>query len=140
MIASADMTFHHFGLASARPQACAAFLVAIGYQVGETIYDSVQNVHLAMAVHPVQPAVEIVSPGPTPGPISALISANREGLYHLCYECNDVDAAIASMKQNGLRVVCMSPAKPALLFGGRFVSFFMIAGFGLIEVLGPPLK
>lgn len=140
MIASPDLTFHHFGLASARPQACTAFLVAMGYQVGETIYDPAQNVHLAMAVHSRQPAVEIVSPGPTPGPISALISANREGIYHLCYECSDVDAAVALMKKNGLRVVCVSPAKPALLFGERCVSFFLIAGFGLIEVLGPTLK
>lgn len=139
MIPNAEMRFHHFGLASARPQACTDFLVAMGYQVGETIYDPAQNVHLAMAVHPRQPAVEIVSPGPTPGPITALISTDREGLYHVCYECDDIDAAVVSMKQNGLRVVCISPPLPALLFGGRSVSFFVIAGFGLIEVLGPPL-
>jgi methylmalonyl-CoA/ethylmalonyl-CoA epimerase len=137
MLEPGSLTFHHFGLASDRPESCAAFLSALGYQLGETIHDPEQNVQLALATHPHQPTVEIVSPGPTPGPISAIIAANRHGIYHLCYECDDAAAAVASMKQRGLRVVCVSPAKKALLFGGRRVSFYNVSGFGLIELLEP---
>jgi len=139
MIAPEIMTFHHFGLASDRPDSCAAFLTSMGYRVGETIYDPEQNVKLALATHWQQPAVEIVSPGPTPGPISAIIAANRQGVYHLCYECPSADAAVASMKLRGLRVICTAPAKEAILFERRRVSFFIVSGFGLIELLEPAL-
>jgi hypothetical protein len=43
-----------------------------------------------------------------------------------------------------LRLQCVSPPKPAILFGGRHVSFYMIIGIGQIEIIEeaaqPPSK
>jgi hypothetical protein len=56
-------------------------------------------------------------------------------IYHLCYTCPDPAAAIAALEAAGLETVVVSPPTPAILFGGREVSFHHISGFGLIEIL-----
>ena len=37
----------------------------------------------------------------------------------------------------GLAVVCVAPANPAILFEGASVSFYQVAGMGLIEIREP---
>jgi hypothetical protein len=34
----------------------------------------------------------------------------------------------------GLTPICLSPATPAPLFGGRPVSFYNVGGLGLLEI------
>lgn len=56
-------------------------------------------------------------------------------IYHLCYETNDLTAALAELAAAGLRPLCISPPTPAPLFGGRPVSFYNVGGLGLVEIL-----
>jgi len=42
---------------------------------------------------------------------------------------------LAAMEQNGVRAVCVAPPTPAVLFGGRPVSFYNIVGMGLCEII-----
>jgi catechol 2,3-dioxygenase-like lactoylglutathione lyase family enzyme len=115
------LTFHHLGLAVRTPQAAAAFLGGLGYSLGPSVYDPRQNVLLQMAESPGGPTVEIISPGEGPGPIDRLITRHSDGLiYHVCA---------------GLRAICVSEPTPAVLFGGRPVSFYTVQGLGLIEVI-----
>lgn len=131
-----QLTFHHFGLAVRRPGEARAFLVALGYELASEVFDPAQNVHLQMGCHPAHPAVEIIWPGPTPGPIDKLVQRHPAGIvYHLCYETTDLAAALASLESAGLPPVCISRPTPAPLFGGRPVSFYNVRGMGLIEIL-----
>jgi catechol 2,3-dioxygenase-like lactoylglutathione lyase family enzyme len=130
------LAFHHLGLAVRRPQEAQLFLSAMGYRLGETVLDPGQNVHLMMCTHETEPEVEIIWPSDTKGPIDGLTQRHPAGIvYHICYVTDDLAAALAALEKAGLRIVCVSPPKPAPLFGGRKVSFYNVVGIGLIEIL-----
>jgi len=130
------LKFHHFGLAVRRPREAEIYLRHLGYRVGEFVFDPAQNVRLAMCVHDMQPAVEIVSPGQGSGPIDAFVQRHASGIvYHLCYETSDLPSALRVLEEAGLNAICISPPQPAPLFAGQKVSFYNIIGIGLIEVL-----
>jgi methylmalonyl-CoA/ethylmalonyl-CoA epimerase len=56
-------------------------------------------------------------------------------IYHVCYETDNLAAALAQFDEAKLHAVCISPPTPAPLFGGRPVSFYNVVGIGLIEIL-----
>ena len=99
------MKFHHLGLAVQNEAEGLAYLSVLGYSAGEKIYDPEQNVHVRLCTAPHLPAVD------------------------------DIDAIVNSLEYAKLRVLCLSPPKPAILFGGRMVSFYRVIGFGIIELL-----
>lgn len=131
-----NLTFHHLGLAVKKPQPATAFVSALGYTVGETVFDPGQNVFLMLCTHETEPAIEIIWPSETQGPIDNLTKQHPSGIvYHMCYETTNLDAVLVKFEEIGNRVVCVSPAKPAPLFGNREVSFYSVMGIGLIEIL-----
>ena len=131
------MSFHHLGLAVREPEAANTFLYALGYRVGESVYDPLQNVHLQLCDHTEMPDVEIISPAKGAGPLDKLLSPHRDGLvYHMCYFSPNLAATLGALEMAPeLRVFCVSPPKPAVLFGGKRVSFYVVANVGLIEIL-----
>jgi methylmalonyl-CoA/ethylmalonyl-CoA epimerase len=138
-LASSLLQFHHLGLAVRRSTEAILFLSLQGYQIGETILDPGQNVHLKMCVHPTEPAVEIIWPAETVGPIHNLTHRHAQGIvYHVCYQTRDLPAALAGLEKAGLKAICISPPKPAPLFDGHDVSFYNVIGIGLIEILRLP--
>ena len=89
-----------------------------------------------MCSHATEPAVEIIWPGDTSGPIDKLVRQNPSGIiYHVCYFTDDLAAALLALEKAGLRAICISPPKSAPLFEGRNVSFYNVVGIGLIEIL-----
>jgi len=135
-ISGLHLVFHHLGLAVRRPQEAKSFLTTMGYQMGEAVLDPAQNVHLMMCTHETEPEVEIIWPSETKGPIDNLTQRHASGIvYHVCYVTDNLTAALAGLEAAGLRAVCISPPKPAPLFGGRNVSFYNVLGIGLIEIL-----
>lgn len=130
------LQFHHFGLAVRRPDEARKLAAALGYQLGESVHDPAQNVHLQLCTHASQPAVEIVWPGGGAGPVDKLAQRHSSGIvYHLCYQADNLSAALAGWEAAGLKAICISPPQPAPLFGGRLVSFYNVVGLGLIEIL-----
>jgi len=132
------LAFHHLGLACEKPARGAAFLQSLGYTIGETQFDPLQDVHLIMCTSPSMPAVEIISPAGPGGPLEAILADGDARLYHMCYETTNRDDELKQLKQAGHRILTVLPAKPAVLFGGLTVSFHMVSGFGLIEILERP--
>ena len=128
------MKFHHFGLLSSEPEASRQVLVNLGYEVSGPVDDPLQNVRLYWGSHSTLPSVEIISPTDTPGPVSSLAKRLQQGIYHLCFEVTDVPACLERFSVHS-RVVLVSPAKPAVLFRKRQVSFYFVENFGLIELL-----
>jgi methylmalonyl-CoA/ethylmalonyl-CoA epimerase len=177
-------TFHHLGLAARRQDSARRFAEALGYQVGETVLDPLQNVELAMCTHPRMPALEIVTPAPVgppasapragasssqtphsppvpvagpqasalraeasssltphsppaarPGPLGQLLRTSTELVYHLCYEVPRIDTALEAIRGTIGTPRCVSEPKPAVLFDGRRVAFYLMSGCGLVELL-----
>jgi hypothetical protein len=133
---NSHLKFHHFGIAVMRQEQAAAFARALGYTIGEPVFDPEQNVHLAMCSHISEPALELIWPGTSAGPIDKLVQRHASGIiYHTCYQTENLEAALSGLEAQGISAVCVSPRKPALLFSGRKVSFYNVVGMGLIEIL-----
>ncbi|HEX3991095.1 MAG TPA: VOC family protein [Acetobacteraceae bacterium] len=131
-----NLTFHHLGLAVRRPNEALSFLQGLGYRCAEPVFDGLQNVHLIMCAHQAMPAVEIIYPGAGTTPIDGYLARQPNGLvYHACYGSPDLAESLAQWEAAGIAAVCVSEPKPAILFGGRKVSFYNVLGVGLIEII-----
>ncbi len=135
LVDTAGLSFHHFGLAVSRPEPAALFLRTIGYDIGAFLFDPLQNVHLNLCHHPVMPTVEIIHPGAGPGPLDRVISVRDGLIYHLCYTADNLTDTIKKLEQASMLLLEVSPPTPAVLFGGKLVSFYVIDGFGLVEFI-----
>ena len=126
------LAFHHLGLAVKNREPAAHFLTGLGYRIGPTILDPLQNVHLSMCAH-----VEIISPADGPGPLDKLLSSHKDGLvYHVCYTSPDLDGSLEALEsEERFSVRSVSPPKEAVLFGGKRVSFYLVEDVGLIEII-----
>jgi hypothetical protein len=129
------LRFHHIGLAVADPDATFRFLAFQGYVGGNRIFDPLQRVNLAMQHHKTMPDFEVIWPGSEPSPIDKMIKRNGTMMYHCCYETDHVEDTLRGIADAGFDMAIVSPPKPAVLFGGREVSFYLIDNFGLIELL-----
>jgi Glyoxalase/Bleomycin resistance protein/Dioxygenase superfamily len=131
-----SLRFHHLGLAVETPEPAGSFLAQLGYTLGEPVFDPLQNVRLTLCEHPSMPAVEIICKGDGKGPLDRLLVKHPEGLvYHICFTTTNLERTLLAFSSSGLRAYCVSPPKPAVLFGGKAVSFYQIVGMGLIELL-----
>lgn len=131
------LTFHHVGLALKKEDEALKFLSCLGYTEGAKVYDPEQKVHLRICSAAKSPSVELVTPGEEEGPLTPIFKRYNELIYHTCYETDNLDGSLNSVENEGFRIIPVSPSKPAILFGGRKVSFYKIMGFGLIEILEP---
>ena len=129
------LVFHHFGLVVSDVSRTLRFLKGLGYKPGEPIHDLQQNVNLVWCEHLHMPPVELVASNGSPGPLDHYLSDMSELIYHLCFLSQDVEASVAAIRDDKIRVLPVLPPKPAILFGGKEVSFYMIKGFGLVELL-----
>lgn len=136
------LSFHHFGMAARDPARAMAFLGSLGYECGPPVHDPLQDAVLHWCVRQGQPAVEVVSaPATGQGPLAALLAQQGTSFYHLCFEVEkSLEASLADMAAAGLRIATVRQSLPAVLFGGRRVSFHVVQGFGLVELLEPSLQ
>jgi len=132
---TAGLSFHHFGLAVYQPGRALSFLEYLGYRIGPSVYDPLQNVNLIMCESSVMPAVELIYPSGLGGPLESILRERGELIYHLCYQSASRERWLQSMREAGIRVGMVSAPKPAVLFGGQLVSFHTVMGFGLVEIL-----
>jgi methylmalonyl-CoA/ethylmalonyl-CoA epimerase len=131
------LKFHHLGLAAHDPQPAAHFLTGLGYRIGPMMMDPLQNVQLRMCTHATMPDVEIISPAKGKGPLDKFLASHKDGLvYHICYASSNLAASLEAIESNeNVRLFNISPPKEAVLFGGKCVSFYLVAGVGLIEII-----
>jgi len=138
MMLLSGLKFHHNGLAVRNNEKATIWLESLGYSASEVVYDPEQDVNLQLFTLSGSPTFELVMPGKSAdGPLASILSRYEEMIYHTCYEVEDLDATLAEIRGLGLRVMTVSERKPAVLFGGRHVSFYKIAGFGIVEFLEP---
>lgn len=131
------MSFHHLGLAVQRPEKALLFLRTVGYRIPESVHDPEQKVNLVYCTHASMPAVEVIYPADSRGPLDNILKGQDELLYHQCYQTDDLEALLTELRRES-RVLKVAPRKAAVLFGGAPVSFYLVAGFGLVEILESP--
>lgn len=130
-----NIEFHHLGLAVKNPEKTTSFLKGLGYEMSSPIFDELQQVSLIMCSHDEMPDIEIIYSSVTPSPIDLILKESNESLYHQCYTSKNVAKTLEAIKNDGFRVLNVSPQKEAILFSNKKVSFYYIKHFGLIELL-----
>lgn len=134
---SYGLAFHHLGLAVKHPELAVRFLTGCGYHIGPVVRDELQNVNACLCTGGDQPTVELLYPTEIPGPLKPILKARASLIYHVCYESLDREKTLRALEADNHRIGVLSPPQPAVLFGGRPVSFYVVAGFGMIELLEP---
>jgi Glyoxalase/Bleomycin resistance protein/Dioxygenase superfamily len=129
------LTFDHLGLATRDAMKTLAFLRCLGYLTPPFVYDPLQRVNLALCEHASMPSIEVISAADETGPLDAILTHQPQAIYHVCYRSREVAATLAAIKAAGHRTLTISPPKPAVLFDHRLVGFYMVRGFGLIEII-----
>jgi len=130
-----ELTFHHLGLAVKHPEKAISLLEGLGYDIGPTVKDNLQNVNLVLCTSQSMPSIEVISETETAGPLASILSLKSSMIYHVCYETESLANSLDAIKRDNHRVIPISQPKPAVLFSGRHVSFYHIDGFGMIEIL-----
>jgi len=136
MSPSGTLRLHHFGLGAKDEAATCTVLRTLGYSVVRRIRDELQKTDLVWCTRAAEPPVEVVLPIDDAGPLKAVLAQQGTSFYHLCFECDGtLEDALSHLREQGTRIVTVREPLPAILFGGRRVSFHMAQGFGLIELL-----
>jgi methylmalonyl-CoA/ethylmalonyl-CoA epimerase len=66
------------------------------------------------------PEVELLEPSSPDSPIARFIAKRGPGIHHICYEVDDLDAALARCRAAGYRLVDETPRRGA---HGRRIAF-----------------
>ena len=81
--------------------------------------------------------MELVEPAGLQSPVRAFLDKGG-GLHHFCYEVEDCEAAISSMRSRGSMIV--KRPNPAVAFQGRRIAWVLTSEKLLIELLEATAK
>jgi methylmalonyl-CoA/ethylmalonyl-CoA epimerase len=128
--------FHHVGYAVREIDGYLKdFLVPLfsPVSVTETVSDPIQQVRVCFAEMPGGTVIELVEPLTETSPLCSIIGSSRGGVYHLCYEVDDLDAEIQRFRRKG----CLPLGKPvpAAAFDGRRIVFLITPQRDLVELV-----
>ncbi|MGB0720873.1 MAG: VOC family protein [Gammaproteobacteria bacterium] len=130
------MRFHHVGYAVADIQTFLdEHLVPLfaPEEVSGITDDPIQKVRVCFARMQGGTTIELVAPLADGSPVDAIIDSPRGGLYHLCYEVDDLDGAIMDFRRK--RYMPLGRPVPAAAFDNRRIVFMMTPQHDLIELL-----
>jgi methylmalonyl-CoA/ethylmalonyl-CoA epimerase len=127
------MEIHHYGLATKDLKRSAEVFRSLGYQVSEPIFDPIQRVEVSLVSRENEYAIELVCDSGTGGPTSGFLSKVGSGLYHICYEVDDMDEMIGILRAKRF-LLKQKPVK-ATAFEGRRIAWLYNRDIGLIELL-----
>ncbi len=82
--------------------------------------------------------IELIAPLTADSPVRSMLNKTGGGAYHLCFETNDLERALAHVRSKGC--ILVSAPAPAVAFGGRRIAWFYTSTrqvFELVEELVP---
>lgn len=115
---------HHIGLATEHLAETTALYEKMGYEIGNVLDDPAQHVKVCFLTHPFNPTIEVIISAEKSSPIRTLLQKNGTCLYHLCYETENIDAAVQELRKDGYLPV--SREKTSVISGGGQKSCFFI--------------
>jgi methylmalonyl-CoA/ethylmalonyl-CoA epimerase len=130
------LSFHHVGFVVADIAATVeSFARSLGAQWDGCVYaDPYQKVKVTfLRTRPAEPQIELVEPNGEDSPVLRFLQEKGGGLHHVCYEVDDLDAAMAEMKSRAA-MIARRP-KPAVAFQGRRIAWMLTAEKLLVELL-----
>jgi methylmalonyl-CoA/ethylmalonyl-CoA epimerase len=123
-----------FAVADLEP-ALVLFRDTFGAAIGPIIEDPIQRVRLCFAEYD-GGRVELIAPLGPDSPVTQIVARSGGGLYHLCFETDDLEAEFQQLRRQGF--IPTGPPQPAVAFGGRRVVFLYHRVTQLIELVEAP--
>ena len=103
-----------------------------GILIRESIYDHARQVDIAFVKNG-EMLIELVCPRAESRDVGDSLKRLGNTPYHICYECDDIDAAIIRLQAEGCLLV--KEPQSAVAIGGRRVAFLYSDNQGLFEIL-----
>lgn len=128
-----QLTFHHIGIACRDIAKSQAFYISMGYRAANVIDDPLQHVRVCFLEKEGAPRLELLEPLDDQSPVARTLATVGVTPYHLCYEVEDIDAAITALR--GQRFLPVKEPLPACAMEGRRVAFMFQKNTGLIELV-----
>ncbi len=124
---------YHLGYAVEDVQAAARFYrTHFGAEPGEPEAVEDQGI-LATMFRVGESSVELVQPTRPDSPVGKFLARRGEGFHHVAYLVDDLDAALAQLKENGVELI---DERPRIGAGGMRMAFVHPKGaFGVLTEL-----
>ena len=92
--------FHHIGYAVKDIEKTSRYYTNASWSLSEVQVEENQNVKIAFLSKPSVPLIELVAPLNDTSPITSIIKRNNGvSTYHICYEVDDIDAALSELRK-----------------------------------------
>lgn len=122
----------HIGIAVADlDAACERYGARLGARIVQRQQIEGQPVEVAFVDVPGETLLELVSPTAADSPLTGFLERRGEGLHHICFRVEDVDAALATAGRVGLRVID-DKGRPGA--AGSRIGFLHPSAFGGVLV------
>jgi len=127
----------HMGIAVPELNAAATALESLlGYRIVSGPFDDpIQKVSVNFLAQASQDfaELELIAPLTEDSPVHSMLKKTGGGAYHLCYETNDLEAALTHMKEQKC-LIASAPA-PAVAFEGRRIAWLYTPNRLLVELV-----
>ena len=127
------MRVHHVGYAVSDIDESIAAFKLLGYETSQLVEDDGRKVKIVF-LHNGSECVELVAPNGDGNPVEGQLKKTGSAPYHICYEVDDLEAAIAELQKNRGWFLTKPPeAAPAI--DGRRVAFMYQKDVGTFELV-----
>ena len=95
---------HHVGIVVADIDAATARYAELGFSGGERFELTEQGV-IAVTFHSGAGCIELIQPTHPDGAIARFMDKRGEGMHHVAYGVDDIDASLADLVSRGVRLI-----------------------------------
>ena len=127
------LTFHHIGIACRDIAKTQAFYLQMGYTPSPIVEDPLQHVRISFLEKDGAPQLELLEPLDEINPVARTLATVGVSPYHMCYEVQDIEAAIADLRRQ--RFLLVNGPVPACAMENRRIAFLYQKNNGLIELV-----
>ena len=126
----------HVGIATESIGVVAEFYKLLGLEMDTIEVIKEQNVKVAM-MKVGESAVELIEPLDEDSPVARFISKRGEGIHHLTFEVDDIEAQLETLRQANIKLIDERPRPGA---EGSLIAFIHPHSTGgvLVELCPPP--
>lgn len=127
------LTFHHIGIACRDIAKTQAFYLGQGYTASPVVEDPLQHVRISFLEKEGAPRIELLEPLDDQSPVARTLATSGVSPYHMCYEVEDIEAAVIHLR--GQRFLLVNGPVPACAMDDRRIAFLFQKNTGLIELV-----
>lgn len=98
------LRLHHVGYVVNDIDAAAQHYRALGFGEGER-HDIPEQKIIAMTFHAGHGWMELIQPTDLEGPIATFMAKRGEGVHHVAYEVDDIEAKLAELRAAGVQLI-----------------------------------